>query len=52
MIFDHDMAPKRGAVGDDVTIADNAIMRDMAMHHQQILIADPSHHAAAGGALD
>src|SRR4030095_11243605 len=48
-ILDHDVAAERGAVGDDVTIAEEAIMGDVALHHQEILIAHPGHHAAGRG---
>ena len=48
-VLDHDVAAERGAVGDDVTIAEEAIMGDVALHHQEILIAHPGHHAAACG---
>ena len=45
-----DVAAEGRAVGDHVAIADAAIVRDMAVHHQEIVIAHPGHHAAAGRA--
>ena len=47
IILNRHMAAEGGAIGDDITIADNAIMRDMAIHHEQVMIAHPGNHAAA-----
>ena len=47
VIFDDDMPSQRRAVGNDVAIAKPAIMRDMAIHHQKVMIADPRDHSAA-----
>ncbi len=49
IILDRHMAAESGAIGDDIAVADNAVMGDMAVHHEQIMIAHPGDHAAAGG---
>ena len=50
IVLDRHMAAESGAIGDDITIADNAIMGDMAIHHEQVVIPHPGNHAAAGRA--
>ena len=40
------MAAESGAVGDDVAITDDAVMGDMAIHHEQVLTAHPGDHTA------
>ena len=49
-IFDRDVATEGRAVRDDITIADDAIVGDMTLHHQKVLITDSRDHAAARSA--
>ena len=46
----HHVTGELRAVGDDVVAAEPAIVADVAVVHQQVLIADAGDHAAAGGA--
>src|SRR4029079_8598856 len=49
-IFDHDMSGKRGCVCHDDAIADQAIVRDVCLGHNQAVVDEASQHAAAGSA--
>ena len=49
-IFDRDVATEGRAVRDDITMADDAIVGDMTLHHQEVLITDSRDHAAARSA--
>ena len=48
IVFNHDMTSQGGAVSDDIMIAQNTVMSDMAIHHQKVAIADPGYHSTAG----
>ena len=47
MLADDDVARQRRVVRHDDVVADLAIMRDMRADHEQAVIADARHHAAA-----
>src|SRR5713101_8107077 len=46
------MAPDHRAIGEDAAIADEAIMRDMAIGHEVIVTADTSGPGVGGAAMD
>src|SRR5438445_524474 len=48
-VLDDDMAGQGGVIGHDHMVADLAIMRDMDADHEQAMVADAGHHAAALG---
>ena len=43
------MAGERDAVGENISAADDAIVRDMHLRHEQIVVADLRQSAAACG---
>src|ERR1044071_6269483 len=48
--FERDVASESRAVRDDITMADDAIVGDMTLHDQEVLITDSRDHAAARSA--
>src|SRR3989344_5141692 len=50
IILDGDMPRQAGAVGENRMIADTAVVRDMTIRHDEIVMADPRHTAAGNGA--
>ena len=49
MVFNDHMATQGGAIGDDIVMPQDTIVSDMAVHHQQVVIADSSDHSTSGG---
>ena len=47
MIFDQDMAGERSCVGHDDMVAQNTVVADVRIRHQEIVIPDPGVTAAA-----
>jgi len=49
-VFDGDVAAERRTVRDDVPITDDAVVGDVTLHHQQVLVTDTRDHAATRSA--
>src|ERR1043166_8112872 len=49
-ILDHDVARERRSISHDDAVADQAIVRDMRLGHDEAIVADACDHAAACGA--
>src|SRR5476651_1420198 len=49
-IVNRDVPAKRGVIGKNAAIADHAVMGDVSIHHQQIIIADTGDFSALSGA--
>jgi len=49
-ILDYDVTRERGRVCHDDAIADQAIVRNVGLGHDQTIVADPREHSAPGGA--
>src|SRR5690606_10128825 len=49
-VLDHDMAGKGGAVRHHDTVADRAVVADMGMGHEEVVVTDPGDTATARGA--
>ena len=47
VILDRHVAAKRGPVAEDRVVADRAVVGDMGVRHEEIMIADPGHASAA-----
>src|SRR3569623_75588 len=50
VILDHHMAGQRGIIGEDGVVADQAIVREVHVRHDPIVVADPGDAAALFGA--
>src|SRR5690348_13975472 len=49
-VFDNDVPRERRGVGHDDAVADETVVRDVRLGHDQAVVADAREHAAAGGA--
>jgi hypothetical protein len=52
MILDGDVSGERDFVGEDIIVADNAVVRDVHPHHKEIARTDPGYFAFAAGTME
>ena len=50
LVLDDDVPAEGGVVGHDHLAADDAVVRDVRRHHEEVVVAHPRHPAAALGA--
>ena len=48
-VLNHDVTPQRRSIGDDIAIADDTVVGNVTVHHQEILIAHARNHTAGRG---
>jgi hypothetical protein len=49
MVVNFDVSGQRGSVGHDDVVAHDAVVRHMALRHEQVVVANARHAAASAG---